>query len=282
MTGKVCQNPVRGFRPDDGNQLLARRRADARQAAEGDQQGLAAPRSDAGDLVQVRPQVALRARLAVEGDGEPVRLVADPRDEQQRGARRRQRDRIDAIAREQQLLFLGDADRDEIRQPELLERGIRGRELAFAAVDEDEIGKRPAELEHRAVAPPNDFLHGGEVVEDALRLSDVRGPMTDVRYAWLAAADSKLAILGTLHAAIFANDHGGDSLRALNGGNVEALDAPRDGRQTQHVTQRLQRVVVRGDVFVEASLVGHLRVPRCQVQQPPLFSTLRHDYPHAV
>ena len=43
--------------------------------------------------VQIRSQVALRPRLPVERHGEPVRLVADPLDEQQRRALARQRDR---------------------------------------------------------------------------------------------------------------------------------------------------------------------------------------------
>ena len=71
-----------------------------------------------------------------------------------------------AIAREEQLLLLGDPDRDERSEPELLERLVGRRELALAAVDQHEIRKRPARLEKLAVAPQDDFVHRGEVVQD--------------------------------------------------------------------------------------------------------------------
>ena len=77
---------------------------------------------------------------------------------------RGQRDRIVAIAREEQLFLLRDADRDEVREPELLERRVRRRQLALAAVDQDQIGKRPALLEQLAVAAQHDFVHRREVV----------------------------------------------------------------------------------------------------------------------
>ena len=82
------------------------------------------------------------------------------------GSAARQRDRILAIARVEQLLLLRDADRDEIRQPQLLERRVGRRQLAFAAVDHDQVRKRPALLEHLAVSTQHDFVHGGEIVLD--------------------------------------------------------------------------------------------------------------------
>ena len=54
----------------------------------------------------------------------------------------RQRDRVDAIAREEQLLLLGDADRDQPSEAELFERLVRRGELSLAAVDEDQIRAR--------------------------------------------------------------------------------------------------------------------------------------------
>ena len=69
-------------------------------------------------------QVAHRPRAPVERDGESMRLVADPLDQQQRRIVGGQRDRVLAIAREQQLFLLGDADGDEIREPQLFERRV--------------------------------------------------------------------------------------------------------------------------------------------------------------
>ena len=88
------QNVVRRLRADHGDEILARRAADARQAAERDEQRLAPPRPDAGDLVEIGPEVALRPRLPMERDRETVGLVADPLDEEQRRAGRGERDRL--------------------------------------------------------------------------------------------------------------------------------------------------------------------------------------------
>ena len=76
----------------------------------------------------------------------------------------RQRDRILVLARVEQLLLLRDADGDEVREPELLERRIRRRQLSLAAVDQHQIRKRPAVLEQLAVAAQHDFVHRREVV----------------------------------------------------------------------------------------------------------------------
>ena len=103
----------------------------------------------------------------MEGDGEAMRFVANALDQQQRRIVRGQRDRILVLARVEQLLFLRDADGDEIREAELLERRVRRRELPLAAVDQHEIGKRSAVLEQLAVAPQHDFVHRREVVLDA-------------------------------------------------------------------------------------------------------------------
>ncbi len=118
MSGsEIRQHGVGPFGADHARELLARGAADARDAAERGQQRLAPPRADPGDLVELRPQIARRALLPMERHREAVRLVADPLDQQQRRALGCQRDRILAIAREEQLLLLGDADRDQVPSP---------------------------------------------------------------------------------------------------------------------------------------------------------------------
>src|SRR5262249_30510867 len=73
------------LRADDGRELFAGRAAPPREAAERREQRATPPSPDADDAVQLGAQVAHRAGAAVEGHGEPVRLVADPLDEEQRG-----------------------------------------------------------------------------------------------------------------------------------------------------------------------------------------------------
>ena len=103
----------------------------------------------------------------MERDREAMRLVANALQQPQRGAMRVERERLDAVAREDQLFFLRQADRDQVRQTDRLERRIRGVQLALAAVDHDQIGKRSAVLEHLRVAPAHDLLHRRKVVEEA-------------------------------------------------------------------------------------------------------------------
>ena len=118
----------------------------------------------AGDHIQIGSQVALRPRLPVKRDGEPMRLVANPLQEEQRRALARERDRVVTVAHEEQLLLLGNAHRDQAPEPELLERRVRGRQLPFAAVDQQEIREWTTGLEDSTVASQDDFVHRGEVV----------------------------------------------------------------------------------------------------------------------
>ena len=105
-----------------------------------------AARADAGHVVELRSQIAHRPRAAMERDREAMRFVADALHQQQRRIVGGQRDRILAVARVEQLLLLRDADRDEVREPELLERRVGRRQLALAAVDQrsDPETVRPA------------------------------------------------------------------------------------------------------------------------------------------
>ena len=53
-----------------------------------------------------------------------MRLVADPLQQEKRRIVFREDDRLRPVTRVQQFLFLGDADRHEIREPDLLERFV--------------------------------------------------------------------------------------------------------------------------------------------------------------
>ena len=80
------EHGVGGPGADNSSELLARGATNAGDAAERGQQRLPPPRADPGDVVELRPQIAERARLAVECHREAMRLVADPLDQQQRRA----------------------------------------------------------------------------------------------------------------------------------------------------------------------------------------------------
>src|SRR5690606_40568622 len=87
-------------------ELLAAGPTDARHRPERGQQLTPPARADAVDIVELRPQVPLLPRLPKERDGEPVGLVANPLQQPQRRALARQRDAVNPIAREDQLLLL--------------------------------------------------------------------------------------------------------------------------------------------------------------------------------
>src|SRR5262249_11267437 len=69
--------------PLDPCDLVHAGRADALERAEVREQRALALLADARDLLQHRAEVALAPQLAMEGDGEAVRLVAPPRQEEQ-------------------------------------------------------------------------------------------------------------------------------------------------------------------------------------------------------
>ena len=77
-----------------------------------------------------------------------------------------ERQRLDAVAREHQLLFLRQADRDQIRQADPFERRVGRVQLPLAAVDHDQIRKRPAVLEHLCIAPADHLFHRRKVVQE--------------------------------------------------------------------------------------------------------------------
>ena len=93
------QDRVGASGPDDCGQLLAVRATDTGEAAERGEQRLAATGADPWNLIQLRSQVALRPRLAMERHRKPVRLVANALDEQQRRAVGRRALWLVAVAR---------------------------------------------------------------------------------------------------------------------------------------------------------------------------------------
>ena len=157
-------------------------------------QRLAPLRADADDVVENGDQVALAAQLAMIGDGEAVRLVANALDEVERLAVARQDDRLTLALLEDELELLGEADDGHIfvaaRPADNLERR---RELPLAAVDDDEVGQ--FFFGQSDIAARRDLAHREEVVGLALCTLDLEAPV--------------VRLLGQ---AALEDDHRGDGL----------------------------------------------------------------------
>ena len=170
-----------------------------------------------------RAQRALGAALAVEGDGETVRLVANLLDEVQQRRMARQADRLVFLPEHvEDFLFLGDGGDGLVDDFEFLEGFGGGVQLAEAAVDQDQAGHGPPSRPAGGVTAVDDFAHGGEIVVAPF------------------AADDELAVVGFLHAAVFPDDHGGHGVGALDVGDVEALDALGRRGQSQSAIRALR------------------------------------------
>ena len=103
-------------------------------------------RADAVELVEHRLARGGVAALAVEGDREPVRLVAQPLQQLQPGRVVGQQHRGRPAGQEHLLDPLRERDHRDARQVVGLHRGERRRELALAAVDHDEVRRRRERL----------------------------------------------------------------------------------------------------------------------------------------
>ena len=79
--------------------------------------------------------------LAVEGDGEPVRLVAHPLEQVEALAGARQDDRVVLPGHPDLLEPLGQADQRHVLDAELVEHRLGRVDLRQAAVDDDEVGR---------------------------------------------------------------------------------------------------------------------------------------------
>src|SRR3989449_6329625 len=128
----------------DLGQVLDARADHALQPAEPRQQLPAALDADPGDALQGGSRAAPGAARAVAGDGEAVRLVADPLYQVQARVVGRKPHR--ALADPQLLQArlslrpLGDADQRDVGEAGLRQRLFRRAHLPFAAVDEDQVG----------------------------------------------------------------------------------------------------------------------------------------------
>src|SRR5207302_8503918 len=132
--------PARGLGRDARNalELLLRGRDHALDRAEVLEERPAARRPDAFELVEEGGEAARLAPLPVEAEGEAVRLVAQTLQELKPRVVAREHDRLGPAGDEDLLDALRERNDCDARQIVRLHRFERRRQLALAAVDDDE------------------------------------------------------------------------------------------------------------------------------------------------
>src|SRR5882762_246219 len=210
--------------PLDLRQVLDARPHDALQPAETREQLLAAFGADPGYALQRRGRAPLGASRPVPGDGETVRLVANPLDQVQSGVVRGKRHH--ALAHPQLLeaglsfRALCDAHERNVGEADFRERFSRRAHLSLAAIDENQVGGDALPARYPAVAPRKRLRQGAVVV------------------ARLHAFDVVATVFapGHVHAIVHhAGRHRGLAHRVAH---VEAFDALHGVGQAQRLAQR--------------------------------------------
>src|SRR5947207_6129705 len=154
--------------PLDLRQVFDARAHDAFQPPEPREQLPAAFGAYPRNALQRRRGAPLGASRAVPGDGETMRLVANPLDQMQSGVVRGERHRT--LANPQlleaglSLRALGDADERDIGEADLRERLFRRAHLSLAAVDENQVGGDALAARYPAVAPRKRLRQSAVVV----------------------------------------------------------------------------------------------------------------------
>ena len=260
--------------------------------AEVGQQGLAPGRPEACDAVQGRGRHRLGPLLAVEGDGEPVRLVAHPLQQVQPLGGARQDRRVLLAGQPDLLQPLGQPDERDVVDAELVEDRLRRRDLRRAAVDHQQVrrvgelarpaGRRvdpgrsarppPPPGRHRRRRPPPPARRGsGRTGGARPRRSSpcrrCRSRMANRRYSLLRASpSSKTTMLATTFVPCtwLMSKH---SMRSGAVGRLERLlqlgQRPRAGGEVGGPLELVLRQRLRG-------------VAGDRLQQRPLVAALRH------
>jgi hypothetical protein len=129
--------------------------------------------------------------------------------------------------------------------------------LAQSAIDQHQRGHGLLLFEQAAIAARDHLAHGGEVVHAG------------------DGFDFELAIGLLVHLAVFPDHQRGHRLRALDVGDVEALDAAGQLGEHERVGQRLLNGLARGLQHAEALNVRLLGVLAGQIDERAFFSALR-------
>src|SRR2546430_1221861 len=154
--------------PLDLREVLHARAYDALQPAEAREQLLAAFCADPGYALQRGGGAPLGASRPVPGDGETVRLVANPLDQMQAGMIGGERRHAFAdpqlLEAGLSLRAFGDAHERNVRETDFRERLSRRAHLSLAAVDEDQVGCYALPARYPAVAARKRLRQGAVIV----------------------------------------------------------------------------------------------------------------------
>ena len=216
--GRAASRPAPGPRFRRGP---LRRLRDPAQAAEAGQQRLPPAGADAGHPVERRTERVGPAALAVEGDGETVRLVPGPFEEVERRGVPGQLERFRSPGQEDLLLALRETRVRDVGEPEVVEGGGRRAELAAPAVHQDQVRKLRSLGEHPPVAAEHDLAHRGVVVGFPLD-----------------GADAELPVSRGERLAALEDHHRGHHLAPAQVGDVEGFDAARLGGELEGLLER--------------------------------------------
>ena len=202
----------------------------------------------------------------MERNGESMGLIANLLHQIQRRRSAWQHHRTALLPWDKKLLVsLGQAGKRNIVDAHFVKHLKHGIELRQTAIENNQIGLRAKTLVGHAlctIPALHDLLHRQEVIGLIER-----------------RLDFKAAILVFIRPSAREHHHGGNSIRAMDGRDIEAFDAHR-GDVHRERAFKLQQGVVDAFIFVvSAYLVAHERmlcILACHVEQISLFATLRH------
>ena len=172
---------------------------------------LAALGTQTGNIIEDGGNHALVAQLAMEGDGEAVGLVAYVLDEVQRGTAAGQHDGTGVVPGHVELLVLLGQTRHRDVETEFGKLVDGGGELWLAAIEDEQVGAAAKTFVFHAlgrVAAAQHLAHHREVVCLPVFLANLEASV--LRLVGLAARE---------------DDHRRDGVVAVDGRDVEALDA---------------------------------------------------------
>jgi hypothetical protein len=228
----------------------------------------------------------------MELDREPVRLVPHPLEKPQRLRVLGDRERCRATGHEDLLDPFREPDHRDAALRERAQRPHARRELALAAVDDDQIGqRREALVALRVVRREVRLLEeaSGAAAEHLFnRCEIVRTGITARRLLRFASGgggvpgttitpDLEPAVVGLLRRSALEDDHRGDGVVGPEVRDVEALDPDRERLELQRVLQRGQGVHALLTAALGAQLVlgeGKARVALGKLPKLPLVTAL--------
>ncbi len=260
----------RGLFADEGRELFNAGFRDLMNRSELTKQASLAFLSHAGNRRQLRSEVAQFAALAMISDRIAMRFVANHLNQTQDLRVRIEIDGFVFAAFDQKVSDLvvmkrrlNHADHRHSFQIEFAHRIGRSAELSFPAVNHDQVRQRLLFITDAAVTTQYGFVHRSEIVRPVDGL------------------DLEFAILVLVHLSVFANDHAGHIIGALNVRDIEGLDPGGESRQFQRLLHLFQHALHVGLEHAKALFESELRILLNQIDHVALLTALRSLDVHA-